>query len=623
MVGIAVVVCWDGDPSAQDLTHRMLDQVPYRGSRRRTVSPKPGICLGMVDNDTAAKSPPPPADTDGSGWCVADVRLDNRDELPAPDRSGGQAAARDSALLAAGYERWGTSLADHLLGDFALALWDQGRGRLYAARDPFGVRPLFYQRSARRLLLASEVEQLLAVGAGGAGLEDSVVLDYLQLRHRHRHETLFRGICRILPGHWHCFGPDGCRAQRYWWPPRHDIRYPRQADYCCEFRRLFRAAVAARLEGGRPLVAQMSGGLDSTAIVCMADQVLRDSATKPPVHVVSCVYPGLDCDETRYVDAVAREIQLPVHRYPGAAPTTFQIPQANASEPNVIPVPRGAESDLGLAIQVAARGILSGLGGDELLFEGGVFTDLAVQGRWLTLLTQTVGTGSFYSVRGGWDFLEEASRRALPAAARRLYRRLRPAEPPPPPPWLGPRLRPLWQRLPSEAQEAVRMRSATVEHTWKSMTSPALMWQTEWEVLRAARQGLEMRFPYLDRQLVDFVLAVPFEQRLPRGRMKVLLRKAMRGVVPRTILARTKLTLFDCLGALDFQINRSDWQVVLHADPWLSAPFVDRKAACEAFNLLDKGDFDCSNSFSLPSLRAIIYLEKWLRSSWNGLIATT
>src|SRR5262249_30073924 len=159
-------------------------------------------------------------------------------------------------------------------------------------------------------------------------------------------------------------------------------------------------------------------------------------------------------------------------------------------------------------------------------------------------------------------------RRVLPAGVRRLYRRVRPAERPAVPPWLGPRLRPLWNQPLSEPEDAVPMRSATFEATWKSLTSPAFLWQVGWEVMRAGRPGLEIRLPYLDRRLVEFVLAVPFERRLPRGRMKVLLRKAMKGLVPGTILARTKLTLFDCLRVLDFELNRADWKTILYEGPW-------------------------------------------------------
>jgi asparagine synthase (glutamine-hydrolysing) len=617
MVGIAVVICWDGNPAAEEIARQMLDQLRHRGGRQRLLRPKPGVSLGIVDSGRVAESPLPA----NHSWCVADMRLDNRADLRRVCLA--TETASDTELLAAGYERWETALADHLRGDFALALWDTERDCLYAARDPFGVRPLFYHRSAGRVLLASEIQPLLAAGAGQAGLEDRVVLDYLQMRHRHGRQTLFRGIQRILPGHWHCFGPQAVRAQRYWWPPRHDIVFRQQADYYCEFRRLFRAAVASRLDADRPLVAQMSGGLDSTAVVCMADDILRNGDKKTSVHVASFVYPGLACDETCYIDTVARQIRLPVHRYPGAAPATFEAPDSDSIEPDWMPAPRGPESDLGLASQLSATGILSGTGADELLFEGGVFTDLAARGHWLTLLTQTVGTATFYSTQAPWGFLWEAIRRASPASLRRLYRRLRPAERPAPPSWLGPRLRPLWDQAPSEPNDALALRSATLEATWRSLTNPAFSWQTEWEVLRAARQGLAMRFPYLDRPLVEFVMAVPFERRLPRGRMKLLLRKAMAGLVPKPVLARTKLTLFDCLQPLDFQINRAHWQALLHEGPWLSEPFVDRGAACELFYVLDKSFPAWSNPCGLLPFRAVIHLEKWLRAIWkSGFLGT-
>lgn len=603
MVALAVALADNGAPWVVDLVERMLAAAPHRGPQRQLVRPAASLCLGLGHSLATA----PSAETS----CVMDARLDNRQELAAA--LGVAPDLPDAALLRAGFQQWGVDLADRLRGDFALVLWDERSSSLYAARDAFGVRPLFYHHDGHRLLLASEVSQLVAVGAA-TGIEAGVVLDYLQLRYTHAAATFFQGIRRLPPGYWLSWNRNGLRLQRYWLPPARDLLLVTQADYDAEFRRLLQAAVADRLEKDRPLVAHLSGGLDSTAIVCVADQFIGKATGHAPVHAVSFTYAGLACDETRYIEAAAQGLRLPVHRFPGAAAATFAAPEPDISQPDWTPMPKGSESDVGLAETIGAVGILTGSAGDELLFEDGVLTDLVRQRRWLTLLAQTVGARGWYSVQGRFAYLGQAVRGELPGWLRRLYRRVRPARQPPSPDWLGPRLLPLWAQPDEQETGVSRLPSATQQAAWDAMTSPVLWWPTEWEVLRAARHGLDMRYPYLDRRLVDFILATPYERRLPRGRMKRFLRDPLRDLVPALVRDRTRVTSFDCLRGLDWQANRGLWQSILHDGAWLAQPFVDRPRAQAWFAFLDKTCHNWFNSPNVAILRALVHLELWLRS---------
>src|SRR5262249_5571207 len=152
--------------------------------------------------------------------------------------------------------------------------------------------------------------------------------------------------------------------------------------------------------------------------------------------------------------------------------------------------------------------VLSGFGGDELLFERGIFRDLALSGRWLELLHQA-RLAPRYSVRSAGFFLQDALRALLPDALRQLYRRRRPRPSRSPPNWLGPVLREVFEReqAASFLIPCWDRATQTQRFTWHWLTRPNLWWSLELQTLRAARQGVEMRFPYLDRRLADFVLA--------------------------------------------------------------------------------------------------------------------
>ena len=135
-------------------------------------------------------------------WVVADVRLDNREELNETLQGRRHPIPSDPELLVLGYRRWGNNLAGHLIGDFAFVLWDERDRTLYAARDPFGVRPLYYHSNARRLVFATEVVQVLALKDFERKIEERAVIDYLSDNYQHDRETFFEHIFRVLPGHY-------------------------------------------------------------------------------------------------------------------------------------------------------------------------------------------------------------------------------------------------------------------------------------------------------------------------------------------------------------------------------------------------------------------------------------
>lgn len=596
MPGIAAAISWNGDPLVPELVHRMLDALPQRGGQRHVLQPQIGVALGTVD----ATEPPPP-------FCVADLRLDNRAEL---NRVLGHDASVSAAqMLRHGHDRWGTALADRLRGDFAFAIWDANRRRLHAARDPFGVRPLFYHATSVRLLLASTVESLVAAGASEGHLDEGTVREFLAGDHRRFRETFFAGIFRVLPGHWLLATPQGSREERYWHPPARDIR-GRPDDYPRAFRALFRAAVADRLQGPALIAAQLSGGLDSSSIVCMADEIARNAkGPAPRLHTVSAVYPGLECNETAFIHTVSRQVRFPGHSWDGTEPNPLAPLEPCIAHPWAGTSLAGMDGDLRLARQIGAGVLLGGFGGDELLFERGVFRDLAARGQWLTLLLQTVFAPGVYSSRTGAEFLEDAIRGALPASLRRAYRKFRPRPPAVPPPGLA--APPPWEE--TAVPPRGPFRDFTRQCLWNWLTRPNLWWSVELQVLRAARQGIEMRFPFLDRRLADFLLAIPAEHRLPRGRMKRLLRQAMTGCLPTAILQRKSVTAFDCLAAVAFRQHRATLRGLFGEDKWFAKPYVDQKNVRRLFETLDKDPAYWLNTSNCATLLQIAQFEVWLR----------
>src|SRR5262249_55119927 len=160
------------------------------------------------------------------------------------------------------------------------------------------VRTLFYHADARRLSIASDVESLLARGDFERRLDDRSVFDYLLDEPRFVPETFFEGVHRLLPGHWLLADGKSIRQERYW-QPRTQTVFRAAPERHREFRRRFERAVQDRLHSHRPPIAQLSGGLDSSSIVCVADAIYRrDRVKRTPLVTASAMFPSLDCDET-------------------------------------------------------------------------------------------------------------------------------------------------------------------------------------------------------------------------------------------------------------------------------------------------------------------------------------
>jgi asparagine synthase (glutamine-hydrolysing) len=553
-------------------------------------------------------------------WVVADVRLDNREELNETLQGRRHPIPSDPELLVLGYRRWGNNLAGHLIGDFAFVLWDERDRTLYAARDPFGVRPLYYHSNARRLVFATEVVQVLALKDFERKIEERAVIDYLSDNYQHDRETFFEHIFRVLPGHYVFCKDRVLRETRYWFPPREELRLGRAADYQAEFRRLFRRSVEDRLEtDGRPIIALLSGGLDSPSIVCMADAIYGEGPpTRPPLYTASALFPGLDCDETPFIDAVARKVRFPSERWDGTVREWDDLPSSYIADPSRDQQSAFFAGFARIAARVGARVVLTGDGGDQLLTELGVFRDLAASHQWITLFREAQRLGRH--TKGGWlKWVKDGVRNTSPQVLQRAYTSFRArfqAGPNVPPPWIASRLVERWPQAtqPPQTLPEDGFHSHTQQYTWGLLAGPYASWSQEWKELWTARRGLRLRFPFFDQRLVHFILSMPFDQRLPGRKWKRFLRKAMEGVLPAELVEREGFTQFRSSAQLQFRnfspLLRS---IICDGPEWLSEPYVDRFEARRLLENLGSEELAASDANKAIRIWDIAMLELWLK----------
>jgi len=473
-----------------------------------------------------------------------DGRLDNRDELRAKLHSPLPKEIPDAEIALAAYRRWGIDFLERLIGDYALALWDENAGRLILARDPCGPRPLFYYTNSRTLVWASRLSVLMNLPSVNLEVEDEYVASYLS-RELSPELTPYKGFHGLAPGS--CLiarrGAGEFQIRKFWkLDLQREIRYKTDREYEEQFRHLFREAVKCRLRVDGPVWAQLSGGLDSSSIVCMADEVLESGeASATRLETVSYVYDeARTSDEREFIQTVeAKRARPGILIREDDYPALGSFPDLTRLEfPDYLDCFADRHQALCLAMRDDnARVLLTGHGGDELLCATGnpapALADLLRRGRLITL-HESLKQWSAFLKRPYLDlFVKEAVCSLLPESLRARWA-------------IKPDLRlPPWY----DTEFAIRMNLSDRNLPWHlaNYADPIARDQAigfEAASRTAARASyrshgiIEVSHPFLHRPLVEFLQAIPFDQRLRPNETRSVLRRSLKGLLPEKILRR-------------------------------------------------------------------------------------
>jgi len=512
---------------------------------------------------------------------TADARLDNRDELRAA-LGIADAGISDSRLILAAYLAWGEDGLARLDGDFAFAIWDGRRQQLFCARDRFGLRAFYYAAGPRAFIFASEIKGVLAAGVPDAP-NDAFLAGYLLGLFDAPQATAYRQILRLPAAHALTVSAAGVSLRPYWQlrAPA-ELRLDSDAAYADAFRAEFTAAVRRRMRAAYPVGTLLSGGLDSSSVTCVARTLLPADQALHAYSAVFTAYPS--CDERPYLEAVTARDGLQGHQVPIEAFTpfaTYVAGQALQDEPYL-----GTTHYLHWGLYEAARRevriVLEGHGGDSVVSHGLTYlTELAARGHWGSLLREARA----YAARDGWrvrDVLWEWGVKPLiPLQLRRGWRGLHEAQ------QCAARL----QRAGLTAEAAARchlrerlaaMRDSDVpprsirEEQETELASPVYALIFDWFSIAALSHGLDVRYPFFDRRLVEFCLSLPSRQRLQDGWTRAVLRRAMDGILPPRVQWRGgKANLAPCFFGNLFHHDRAQLGQALQEGADDLAPYLD------------------------------------------------
>lgn len=480
---------------------------------------------------------------------VCDARIDNRQELA--EQLGvhlnGSRVVTDSELILAAYRKWDEECAVKLLGDFAFALWDGKQRRLFCARDHMGVKPFYYSWDGKCFAFGSEIKALFPVIGSRPEINDQRVLDLLVVFHSDARSTFYQGIYRLPRASHLSISERGLRESRYFrFNAERKIKMSSDDAYAEAFRELFTEAVRCRLRSAYPVGSTLSGGLDSSSITCMARSLL--SSGLAPMHTFSAIFPGLPpeklklCDERQYMDAVIAQGGVKAHFIEADKLCPIEFLKRHRHEE---PMPGFNmyihEGMYEVACREGVRVFLDGMDGDTTVCHGyDLLYDLGRQLRILKLIREAraIGLKRNYEVTLKKVMKEYVVKQYLP---QRLVAVLSKGH------QLGIDLSILSSNGRDNCDWRKREKYLKAERPHRASgrdmhcaSIEALLFQYGMEIIDtiAGKLPLESRYPFWDRRLMEFCLAIPMGQRLHDGQNRMVMRRAMKHLLPKCVSER-------------------------------------------------------------------------------------
>ena len=548
-----------------------------------------------------------------------DGRLDNRDDLMTDLRGSLEGQATDVAIVAAGFDRWGTDCFRRIIGDWAVSIWKPEERELLFASDYMAIRHIFYYLKAERIWWSTDLAPLVLVSGDRFHIDDDYIAGYFA-HDPDAHLTPYCEIREVPPGQFVRIRKGNASVERYWrFSPKSRIRYKTDAEYEEHFRYVFRQSVRRRLRSDSPVLAELSGGLDSSSIVCMADDILaKEGAQTPRLDTIS-YYDKTEPhgDDWIYFEKMEEKrgrvgAHIDASRL-GSAPASLDCPEFNPL-PGHLGSGRHLEAERATIVRDGGyRAVLSGLGGDEFL--GGIpdpnaqLGDLIVQGKLLRLARQLVAWGLIK--RQPWThLLWQALSDLLPSALGQYLMSQARVEP-----WID-------KDFAKRTRLSIRLIDVN-EHfgLWlpsrRSYIGGVVLMSNKlakWKVPTMALE--EARYPYLDQSLIEFILSIPADQLLRPGERRSLMRRSLIGIVPEEILCRKTKQFSARTPVVAMEKNLDQVRTIFESPVCAHLGYIKRDVLFDNLNA-------ARNGREIHIIRALrtVSLELWLRDvAARGLI---
>ena len=452
----------------------------------------------------------------------------------------------DTEVILAAYKKWGIDCVEHFFGMFAFALWDEKQAQLLIARDRLGVKPLYYSETEHGFLFGSELRSILSTGWVDRRINANAAADYLRYQTVHAPNTIIDGVHMLMPGHRMVIDAKGIRTERWWDMTDSRVRLDgseSKESVCKHINELLQSSVELRMRADVPFGAFLSGGIDSSIVVGMMSRI-----SSHPVNTFSITFNEQAYDESPYSELIAKRfntkhtaIQLSASHFLNMVPEALQaMDHPSGDGPNTYVVSKATR-------EAGVKMALSGLGGDEVFAGYDVFRRMKAleTKQWLNSLPLAIRKNAGALMR-----VVKPSAASEKIAAALAQERIDLAH-----------FYPLTRQVLYDSEVDRLLKNRPIERNCVELLSqavsgtrlPTLSKVSVLEIstymqnvlLRDADQmsmahALEIRVPFLDHRLIEFVLGVSDKHKYPHT-PKELLTESVGDLIPREIIDRPKM----------------------------------------------------------------------------------
>jgi asparagine synthase (glutamine-hydrolysing) len=583
--------------------------------------------LSVIDLSSTGHQPM--SNEDGSLWIVYNGEIYNYIEIREELKSMRHCfkSGTDTEVILHAYEEWGTECLNRFNGMWAFAIWDRKKKILFCSRDRAGVKPFYYIYDGKRFCFASEIKALLEIDALSIAPNEQIVADYLfSGLIDHTEETFFKNIYQLRPGEYLLFEDKKLTIQSYWNIEPKELPFSRTDDYAEQFYELLKDSIRLRLRTDVPIGSCLSGGLDSSSIVCLANKLMFDGQTVDPKLVgerqktfSSCFeYPIYD--ERKFIEYV--------------------ISSTGAEKNYVFPNPKDLFKDLKRLIwhqdepfgstsiyaqwkvmELAKRReitvLLDGQGGDELL--AGYISSFyyLFSEAWKKFDIKLLIREAKGVLKHHRSLLPSGFAVMVPKILRKLFlgldqdRRV----------WAEQGFKKKYCRSISWPRKFENRLNNYLYCIYKFTVLPGLL---HYEDRNSMAFSIETRLPFLDYRLVEFIFSLPTHLKLNKGMTKFILREAMKGTLPEIVRNRMDKIGFATPEEIWFRKELRDWiDMIISSKSFAERGYFDVSKVKQTF--LEYCEGKQNNHFLIWRW---VNLELWFRTfidrdvskDWSGYV---
>jgi asparagine synthase (glutamine-hydrolysing) len=612
MCGIAGIISFRGGPEqihARELVRNMCSLQKHRGPDDDALYSDANASMGMTRLAILdlRKGLYPLSNENGNLHLFYNGEIYNYPELLSQLTPSGHqyGSMTDGEVIVHGFEQWGPGCFTKLNGMWAFALWDSKNQKLTLARDHFGIKPLYYYIDEKQLAFSSEIRALLSLPFVRVKPNENCIYNFLvDGRLDYTEETFFDGIYSLLPGHCATAKLDGSfEKSTYWEMPQvsETVNDDDMAEATERVRELFVDAVRIRLRSDVPVGTCLSGGLDSSAIVSVVTELKEEDkkSVGGRLQGFSAIFPGYSVDESHFINT---EVQATGTESHVVSPTALELWRDLTELVRTQEEPVGGASQYaGWRVMQLAKAhhvpvLLNGQGGDEIFagypeYLGFYVKDLFKRRKIMTAFKE------------GFSSLDLTARMFpfLFTYHRKLKRIVKDC--------MNPAFSAKFNNDPGRRR--VDFGSSLAQMLRSDVTRHVLPSLLRYEDRNSMHFSIEVRLPFLDPRLVEYVASLPVDFKIRDGWTKRIFREAMRGTLPEEIRSRRDKIGYETPQRSWFVGELADNIEALLSNKMRASKYVERSEVLALFRSLRKKDK--ISRLDAEFLWRCINLELWLR----------